>query len=714
MHQEVYSKTRVNLDGTQSHDPEGKIASYQWSQTNGPAVEIFDAHTARPYFISPDAREKCSFRLTVTDHEGLQDSDEVDVYVSRVLFRDDFTEGLNLTQWAVADDSAGTANRSLWTVNNGALHQLNYVASRIDGPALFQSYHQGTCLLLKSMTGLADFRLQVELTPLPNGPDRGTDGNDVGILLRYTDPNNYYRLSMNSRYGFTRLEKKVAGRFSTLAVNSIGYFNDIPMEIIAEANGTHIQILIDNQPLFSVDDTDLNRGMIGLYCQAKTRFENVLVTDARMAPRMMISQPLSYSLTECVGQSLLVKVHAAGLPSDSFMEFFLDHKPAGIIKQPPFNTQFNDVSVGNHCVEVVSKDKNGMIICTDRRDVVGVGGCYYIAVGDSIVNGEGDTYALDSLSKDGRIVGFQGIAARLSDLLTESRNLPHIVFNEGLPGETSSAALNDIDSILERHPMAEDLLLLLGTNDAAQSVEVDIYSNNIRALIEGLLRKNKRVRVAKIPPQFNPVTGLPDSSRNSRIEQYNQILTNLSGAQPGPDFYAYFSNHKGLFKDSFHPNSLGYRCMAHLWHNALTDSQDPPFVLQQLSTPAFYQQNIISSGNYVYIDENHTLQASPQELKNGIWIMPANRDAGSTKPGLISFYVDGRAAVYIGYDGAAATQIPNWLRDAYDRIEERIMTSAGTFNLYMRPVANEVVILDGNHYGGGTGRLNYLTIIVPQ
>ncbi len=69
----------VTLDGTGSSDPEGDPLQYSWIQTAGPAVTLTGANTANPTFTAPDGPGTMTFELTVTDDEGLTDTDTVDV-----------------------------------------------------------------------------------------------------------------------------------------------------------------------------------------------------------------------------------------------------------------------------------------------------------------------------------------------------------------------------------------------------------------------------------------------------------------------------------------------------------------------------------------------------------------------------------------------------------------------------------------------------------
>jgi hypothetical protein len=82
--QEVYERTLVTLDGSQSYDPDGQIVAWQWSQTSGPAVLIESPTTAIARFRAPSVPPggaDVQLRLDVTDNSGNHAIDAIGVHV---------------------------------------------------------------------------------------------------------------------------------------------------------------------------------------------------------------------------------------------------------------------------------------------------------------------------------------------------------------------------------------------------------------------------------------------------------------------------------------------------------------------------------------------------------------------------------------------------------------------------------------------------------
>ena len=90
--QTVDSGATVTLSGTAS-DLDGYIVSYDWEQTGGLAVSLSGATSDTATFTAPgvSADETLTFRLTVTDDDGTQASDEVRVMVTQTVRIEGFT-----------------------------------------------------------------------------------------------------------------------------------------------------------------------------------------------------------------------------------------------------------------------------------------------------------------------------------------------------------------------------------------------------------------------------------------------------------------------------------------------------------------------------------------------------------------------------------------------------------------------------------------------
>ena len=83
--QSVDAGVIVALSGT-ARDPDGSIASYLWEQTGGTMSVLSGTTSATAMFTAPDVSvdETLTFRLTVTDNDGAEATDEVMIVVRRV------------------------------------------------------------------------------------------------------------------------------------------------------------------------------------------------------------------------------------------------------------------------------------------------------------------------------------------------------------------------------------------------------------------------------------------------------------------------------------------------------------------------------------------------------------------------------------------------------------------------------------------------------
>ncbi|MHC1743206.1 MAG: PKD domain-containing protein [Syntrophobacteraceae bacterium] len=85
--QNIVEGRTVTLNGSNSSDSDGTIASHRWTQTAGPAVTLSSTTAARPTFPTPNVGTNgaaLTFRLTVTDNAGATATDTCNVNVTWV------------------------------------------------------------------------------------------------------------------------------------------------------------------------------------------------------------------------------------------------------------------------------------------------------------------------------------------------------------------------------------------------------------------------------------------------------------------------------------------------------------------------------------------------------------------------------------------------------------------------------------------------------
>lgn len=110
---------------------------------------------------------------------------------------------------------------------------------------------------------------------------RSTDNDAIGIMFRYQDEDNYYRFSWLAEGKTRRLEKRVNGTFKVLAQDSAAYTAGQIYTVQISASGSSLKVVIDGRSIFTVTDTGLSKGTIGLYSyyNAGSYFDDVRVQD---------------------------------------------------------------------------------------------------------------------------------------------------------------------------------------------------------------------------------------------------------------------------------------------------------------------------------------------------------------------------------------------------------------------------------------------------
>ncbi|MDW7710102.1 MAG: Ig-like domain-containing protein [Deferrisomatales bacterium] len=552
-------------------DPDGDPVTITTSAL--PTGATFDGTT---FSWTPGFTQAGSYPVTFTATAGgLTDRETITITVHHYFF-DDFSDG-GLDTWTPVDDGGNASN---WYVADGRLVQSNTGVGSHSG-----GFFRGSFAVYDGGFGLSDYQVSVRAFP---GVTQG-----LGVMFRYTDPGNYYRLTLSRSMGYGRLEKRVNGDFSTLAVDGRGYGREdgVMLDLQVVLSGPKILVYVDGEARFAAEDAALPSGTVALFAGGADAFDDVVVEAVSPDPRVVLASPGAFSVAvtdaEDPPYALPVSAVAVNVPSGAGILFRLDNEREAVDDAVPYLHVFDNVPTGERGVEAWLVDAAGAPVlgawAGDFDPAVGVGGAYLVAYGDSITNGGGDDWTHDDASADGRNL-HKGYAPVLNDLLTASLTRPFTVMNEGVGGTTAAdgASSARLAAALARHPRSQVWLVQFGTNDAGSLVSVDSFRTSMRQIVTTLQASGKTPLLAKLPIRFGACSGCTwfadphNEPQNERIREYNVVIDELV-AEHGipvtpPDFYAYFSTRPEEYVDPLHPNGAGYVSMASLWWEAIEAS----------------------------------------------------------------------------------------------------------------------------------------------
>jgi Lysophospholipase L1 and related esterases len=368
---------------------------------------------------------------------------------------------------------------------------------------------------------------------------------------------------------------------------------------------------LGGEPVFSVSDSSHSVGTVALFTQNKVNFDNLTIKQLSSTPKVIISNPISYSVKTTGAGTLQVSAVAVNVLSGHGVKFVLDGNEASsfIDLIEPYSGQFSGVSQGDHTVNAFIVDGAGQPIsdptAQDMNQKVGEGGKSLAAMGDSITSGVGDNPGGtdgDDASSDGRNIS-RGFTPILNNLITNyyllhtpPLSIPVNCPNEGLPGTQSGRGAGNgvgaVGSMKTRHSQSQIWLIEYGTNDSGGSMPVPSgkglnpgdpgyagsFKDNMQKIITNLKNSGKIPLPAKVPFARNA-----PPNRILLIQDYNIVVDELVAANPPvalpdvyepPDFYKYFdvNQNQNVFFDNIHPNENGYKSMADCWFAALCQS----------------------------------------------------------------------------------------------------------------------------------------------
>ncbi|HEV7669995.1 MAG TPA: hypothetical protein VGS22_15850 [Thermoanaerobaculia bacterium] len=172
-----------------------------------------------------------------------------------VLFLESFRSPGALARFELFDQ-ATDGRPSNWLVEGGALLQLAEIGGGAE-PAL-----PGTQALIGPGADggdppWADYRLTADL--------RSDAGGSLGLVFRWVDAENHYRLSADATLHFRRLIKREGGQVTILWEDAGGYSPGEPFRLEIEAAGPRLTGWLDGVRLFAVVDAAHTAGRVGVY-----------------------------------------------------------------------------------------------------------------------------------------------------------------------------------------------------------------------------------------------------------------------------------------------------------------------------------------------------------------------------------------------------------------------------------------------------------------
>jgi hypothetical protein len=260
---------------------------------------------------------------------------------SRVLLEDHFDDE-NLRRWTVVDEGS-EAGPSIWLAPAGRLEQ----ASNLYGPtSTNEIQRQGTFAFWSDPHALlwAHYNFSLVL----NVPD--DDG--VGVLFRYQNSSNYYKVELDAQRNFRQLSRRVAGVETILAREPSAYTRDRDFALRVQADRDELRVWMDGTPLFGgvVRDGSLTNGTVALYSWGTegVAFDDVLVTPINQPPLVTITSPADGA--SFVNETNVAIEIAASDPEDELGQVELYAGPALLasFSGPPYRFLWSNAPAGFH------------------------------------------------------------------------------------------------------------------------------------------------------------------------------------------------------------------------------------------------------------------------------------------------------------------------------------------------------------------------------
>jgi len=164
--------------------------------------------------------------------------------------------GLLADGWSVVDDPGATNDApSAWAVSLGTVQQTSNIYGGMTDP--WVADRPGT-YLVHDASAIQDGFIQAVV--------EAGDDDALGLIVRYSDPENFYRFEWDRQRRRQRLVRVQGGVSTVLAFDTAQYALDTQYEVVLMAVGSRLAAMVDGVVILSTRDVALTSGAAGVFC----------------------------------------------------------------------------------------------------------------------------------------------------------------------------------------------------------------------------------------------------------------------------------------------------------------------------------------------------------------------------------------------------------------------------------------------------------------
>ena len=197
------------------------------------------------------------------------------VVFTSVMPREDFTDR-NIDGWTVIDEGDVSAPSCWEFTSYDGISQTSWI---YNGTGKEKDNRRGTFIYWNEQAALSwdNYELYAEIVSMESA---------YGLLFRYQNPSNYYKLEFDTRQDFRKLIGKVNGVETVLAQTNGSYPASTKSKIRVVVHNDQIKAYINDEDIFgTVTDSSLARGSVALYTWLNkgASFSNIEVRRVRFS-----------------------------------------------------------------------------------------------------------------------------------------------------------------------------------------------------------------------------------------------------------------------------------------------------------------------------------------------------------------------------------------------------------------------------------------------